>query len=238
MSTVPTPRVDKNGNTVTRHMNPDKGESKGGERVAGVTTPPVSRAAPDSFSGEDDSPLASEYVGEFLDGGQYSSDPVYARADYAEVREDGIVYGVVIDDSYFGDIFAGAKKDDEDSEDYQDRSRENFAVNWEYLIQPVLDKYGATATENSETGTGIEFFVPYPNGSADSASLEFMGDLVESKTKLLDLNNDFNDGTLQNFLAHHFDYQWVVDESQPGEGYWAEEEVPIEFSYLQGRGQL
>ena len=228
MTTVPEKRVDRNGHLVTRHVNPDKGESKSAERVANVGVP--------SAPVDDDSPLASDYVGERLEGGDHSSDPIYARADYAEVREDGVVFGVVIDDLYFGEVFAGKREAEESQEDYEDRARENFAVNWEYLIQPILDEYGATAVESGDTATAFEFFVPYPNGTINGVTLEEMGDLVESDTTLLNLNNEFSDGNLQNFLADAHGYHWEMDSSQPNDGYWAEEEIPIEFSYLQGRG--
>jgi hypothetical protein len=235
---VPKHGVDVNGHSYTRMVNPDKSSEINAARVSSAAAPPpVATAAPklgatvrldDYFGTPDTSPSAIEYMDEYLQGGDHSNDPVYARADYAEVGEEGITFGVELNDDHMGEVFAGRKLRRESSDDYRQRCLEAAAENFDVIQKVLKDKYSADINADSEETTRVEFFVPYPEGSDGDVSMAYMGEKAESDTKLLDLNNDYSYGTdIQNAIAAEAGYVWKLTDDadrRVGDGYWIKED--------------
>ena len=240
------PKVDRNGKQTTVLVNPDK-DKKGGAsdgrnaalrsasvpssagefEAPAVNNITVYRLKPEDNHGMiDDSPLASEYVDEYLQGGDYSSEPIYARSDYANVGESGIAYGVTIRDDYIGQVFAGRKRDGETDEEYSERCQNE--ANIRNALEVIAKHYGAEAVEGGDEYTNIEFFVEYPGEDPSTVSLAVMGNMVEDKTRLLAVRNAYDYGSeLQNIVAKEFGYEWrLTDDAnrQAGDGYWVKKE--------------
>lgn len=173
---------------------------------------------PDGWEGEYPLTKASTLIGHRLQGGDTANaDPINARADYAEVTEDGVAYGLTIHVNFFGEILGG-QRDDEDEMDYAERIAEAFdsAKVAEFFSQ----EYGADVMNAGDYGDiGIEFFVKYGVEGAAGTSIEAMGDRVEKETKLLDALNAYSYGAgMTNRFAEFFGYR---SESTFDEHGWA-----------------
>ena len=132
--------------------------------------------------------IASDYIDERLDG-----DDSYSRAHWAEVSNEGIAYGVDIMLTAFREDLAGEQRKDETDDEYEERVNEQIE-NYRYEIGEALaQKYGGEFEEGSEEQISISFYVEY-EGRPNSETIEYMGDRVESETKLLDLVNDYDYG--------------------------------------------
>jgi hypothetical protein len=228
---VPKKIVRSDGVTTTVHVNPEKDNSKAARRAAGVNPKPAQQPTEAS---------ASKYLNLYITNISYDKETavtdIHSDADYINVRDDGIAYGVVVDDAHLGVIFAGKREDGESDEDYEQRCREALGINWNYLMQPIIEKYDCTLVENSDTHSGIEFFVPY-EGTIDGETLESSGARADTETNLKQFMEDYGTGELEKFLADHFGYLWVPTEPEnpeSKEGYWQEEEVPFELDYFVG----
>jgi hypothetical protein len=241
---VPKKTVRNDGVTTTVHVNPDKNggvtnaERKNLLRSPAVPPNPADLEAPTdnphalrlpadlNFGEKDTTPLAAEYVDEYLQGGEYSSEPICARSDYASIGEEGIAYGVTIRDDYIGQVFAGPKLPDETDEEYSERCMTLAHTNLAFEF--LAAQFGADAVEGGDDYTNIEFFVEYPTGDPEAVSLGYMGHLAETETKLLEVQNAYSYGTkLQSMVAKEFGYEWrLTDDAnrQVGDGYWAKKE--------------
>jgi hypothetical protein len=223
---VPTPITDKNGKQTTVHKKTSEAVAT---RGLPVSVAPATKAKPKILIPEgidaDEATTASEWI----DNRMESNDPMYARADYAEVTEDGIVYGVNVNDDYLGEVFAGAQLEDEDDDEYRDRCREAYQENYGEASSAISDAFGADVSEAGDEQTAFEFYVTYDEGyDANTISTQWMGDRVESETKLLAFQNSYDVGSgLQDLIAQKMGYEWRSTDDEDrryGDGSWVKSE--------------
>ena len=140
------------------------------------------------------------------------SDGINARAEYAEVGEDGIAYGYTVGPELVGSIVVGDRRDGEDDMDYSERVDRALAeanITADHLFSYFKQRYGADARWDGDRGdVAVEFYVEYGTEGAAGTSIEQMGDRVENETKLLAARNEYDYGTaMQSHLADHLGYR-------------------------------
>ena len=238
MSNVtPTHIVDKNGKhtPVRKKINVDAPDLR---ELPTVTSPSPSATGfvrmnadyvriPEGFA-PDDANVAYNFIGERLDGGDYGTDPIGARADYAEVTEEGIAYGMNINDEHLGEVFAGRKRNGESDDEYTHRKIEAAADNTGVIREYLEETYGADVGEgNGEDSSTIEFYVEYEDSNPRMSSLEWMGERAERETKLLQFSNDYLYGNnIQRGLAEKAGYHFELTDApdrQFGDGFWVKD---------------
>ncbi len=176
-----------------------------------VTTPTLTR--PDGYD-ESWGPLtsAASEVGNRLE----ESDGINARAEYAEVGEEGIAYGITVGPELIGSIVAGDRHVGEDDMDYServDKALDDANITADHLFGYFKQRYGADARWEGDRGdVAVEFYVEYGEEGAAGTSIEAMGDRVENETKLLAARNDYDYGAaMQSHLADHLGYRVDYD---------------------------
>ncbi|MGW8431127.1 hypothetical protein ACWGJ9_08385 [Curtobacterium citreum] len=155
---------------------------------------------------------AASVDGERLD----ENDGINARAEYAEVGEYGIAYGITVGPELIGSIVVGDRRDGEDEMDYFDRVDDALgeaSITENQLFDYFTKRYGADARWDGDAGhIAVEFFVEYGDEGPAGTSIEAMGDRVENETKLLGARNDYDYGTaMQSHLADHLGYRTDPD---------------------------
>ncbi|WIB65705.1 hypothetical protein [Curtobacterium sp. MCBD17_040] len=179
---------------------------------AGAAQTPTKPANYDEYWGDLPLHSAASLMDTRLDGGDYGTDPINARADYAEVGEDGIAYGYRVGPDLIGSIVAGDRRDDEDDLDYAervDKALDDAGITFGDVEEYFRTRYGADASWDGDYGhLAVEFYVEYGPEGATGTSVEQMGDRVESETKLLAARNDYEyGGAMQSHLAEHLGYR-------------------------------
>ena len=131
---------------------------------------------PTGWRGECPLHPATDWMDDRMQGGDVvaNPDPVNARCDYAEVDEDGIVYGYELPPSLLGDIVAGPQGADESDSDYAERvDAENGPERDQAVTEFFRERYGADAIDSGDYGSlNLEFFVPYGGEGAAGAAMQ------------------------------------------------------------------
>ena len=142
-----------------------------------------------------------------MSGGEYGTDPINARCDWAEVSEEGVAYGYDLPVSLVGEIVVGPPLEGETDSDYSERviAAADYAKVEEFLAA----KYGADVVDNGDNGDlSLEFYVPFGKEGLTGTSIQSMGDRAENETKLLTARNDWEySGAMQDGLAAHLGYE-------------------------------
>jgi len=230
-----TPIVDKNGKSTTVYKKngtdaPETRDLPQSPVLSAKSRPTIAMNSdyvriPEGVSPEHAN-IAYNYIGERLIG--ETDDPIGARADYAEVTEEGVVYGMNVNDEYMGQVFAGRKRDDEDEDEYTQRKIEAAHENSQIIKAYLEESYGADVGEgNSEDFFTVEFYVEYEDENPRMSSLEWMGERAENETKLLPFSNDYLYGNkMQSGLAEKAGYHYELTDTpnrQIGDGYWVKD---------------
>lgn len=168
-------------------------EKRSAYRVDGIL-------APKDFSGDYELTPASAYVDDRLVAN--TSDPLYARSDWAEVSEDGVTYGVNVNPEMLRSIVIGPQRlaDGEGEQSYGDRFDDTFTREDMKKVEAIVkETYDAEVNwEGCGDDAGsftVEWHRPYPKGETPATvSLEYMGAEAEKKTKLLDFTNAYEYG--------------------------------------------
>jgi hypothetical protein len=173
----------------------------------------------------DEQKPASKYEGERLTEYDHGH---FTRADYAEVGESGISYGIQINPEYLGEIVAGTRQEGESEDDYFQRMVEAEPEYQTAISEFFAEEYGADFQDGEGTMDVVEFFVEYEDGGAEKSTIEYMGDRCEHETKLLAALNEWSYGTsMQSKFAKKLGYRYELTKNadrQFGDGHWVKDD--------------
>jgi hypothetical protein len=162
-----------------------------------------------SFGGLAEQHVAAEHLDTVLD----EDDDVHhaSSADWADIEEDGIHYGLRLEVDALGQIAAGLLGDR-----FEDEYREAVhEAEPEYSIELrdfLREEYGAVLRDDVDRFDDVEFLVEYEEGGARASTIEYMGQRADQETGLLRARNEATNGVMLDKFAARLGYSrgpWV-----------------------------
>jgi hypothetical protein len=191
-----------------------------------LPTTATRRSSASHLSLNDEQNPASQWVDNRLT--EYEDIGHHSRADYAEVGEEGIAYGLHINPEYLAEVVGGAPHNGESHDDFIERVTTDEPDYYKELDDFFTEQYGAELLNDGGEMDTVEFFISYEDGGAEKSTVEYMGDRVEHETKLLALKNEWTYGsTMQSAWAKKLGYRYELStnaDRQFGDGHWVKDE--------------
>ena len=190
-----------------------------------------------SFAGHDNSgpdvaelPYPPVYPAAAELGNRLGEGETYSRADFAEVGDFGIAYGVTIPAAYFAAIVLGDEAAEE-ADNNHTLDEEVVTAEPEFYNELRLfleEEYGAELSDDGPLDDNVEFYVKYDEHGLEYADLAQVGGRVESETKLLAFMNGWSNGGIENpqsKFAARLGYEMVADYDSDGQfhGTWVKQ---------------